>query len=76
MCNPLFLKKSATGRAYTMLCQNIPILPVGILDFCKQKLLAPPMKSHEPREERLSNLGHEFAEEEGEREGEGEVEQI
>ncbi len=24
--------------------ENIPILPVGILDFCKQKLLAPPMK--------------------------------
>ena len=29
-CNPVF--------------PNIPILPVGILDFCKQKLLAPPMK--------------------------------
>ncbi len=24
--------------------ENIPILPVGIIDFCKQKLLAPPMK--------------------------------
>ncbi len=24
--------------------ENIPILPVGILDFCKQKLLAPPVK--------------------------------
>ncbi len=24
--------------------KNIPILPVGILDFCKQKLLAPPVK--------------------------------
>ena len=24
-------------------CLNIPILPMGILDFCKQKLSAPPM---------------------------------
>ena len=35
--------------------ENIPILPFGILDFCKQKLLAPPV---EPMNHHISNLNN------------------
>ncbi len=41
----IFHRDRATQTEKTEnLYRNIPILPVGILDFCKQKLLAPPMK--------------------------------
>ena len=31
------------GKKGSKVTQNIPILPIGILDFCKQKLAAPPL---------------------------------
>ncbi len=43
---PFLLSKSPQWDRQAMKCNlflNIPILPIGILDFCKQKLLARPM---------------------------------
>ncbi len=41
-------RMDATKRISSLVSRSInsgiPILPVGILDFCEQKLLAPPLK--------------------------------